>query len=548
MKSQNAIATLGNIASCTGENVLVPLDVVDFNDVGAMTMYIGYDTNVAEFVSIQNINPGVPSSISYNATNGQINIAYSSPTGFYISGEKLFDLSFTFLGDSTALPFNPGTEIANSNAEVIPLDTYSGSLHNSIRITDQPDTTQSYPDNDVIFTISSQGNTNYQWQENNGSGWNNLQNNTTYSGVSTDTLTIYDVPLTFNGFTYRCLLTEDNCTVISDTALLEVAVAFPVATLGQVNSCPDISILEPVLVGDFYDVIDFTFNISFDPLYLTFLDLENIHPVLSPGDINISPMTDPPGISLHWENSNPVSISNGKLFDINFLYAYSDQFLAFEEGTIVLNSFFNPVNITLNNGVVNQNITPQITSQPVNETVIENESAQFSVTAANASGYYWQLSTNGGNSWEDLNETPPYYNVHTEILTVDPAIYSMDEYLFRCRIESNYCAVISDYARLDVDTLTNISVPENESGFMIYPVPFKNVVHLSAQVTCNIKRIYITDASGEMQLVFNYGQNINEGGIDLDLSGLQPGLFFVGIMGSEQGKAMHEKLKIIKTE
>lgn len=548
MKSQNAIATLGNIASCTGENVLVPLDVVDFNDVGAMTMYIGYDTNVAEFISIQNINPAVPSSVSYNASYGQINIAYSSPTGFYISGEKLFDLSFTFLGDSTALPFNPGTEIANSNAEVIPLETYSGSLYNSIRITDQPDTTQSYPDNDVIFTISSQGNTSYQWQENNGSGWNNLQNNATYSGVSTDTLTIYDVPLTYNGFTYRCLLTEDNCTVISDTALLEVAIAFPVATLGQLNTCPDNDILEPVLVGDFYDVIEFTFNISFNPLFLTFLDLENIYPDLSPGDITISPMTDPPGISLHWENSNPVSISSGKLFDMSFLFTYSDQVLAFEEGTLVLNSFLNPVNISLNDGAVNQNVTPQITLQPENETVIENESALFSVIAENASGYYWQMSANGGNSWEDLAETPPYYNVHTETLTIDPADYSMDENLFRCRIESELCSEVSDTARLEVDTLTNIIVPENESRFMIYPVPFRDQVHLSTPEDFNIDRINITDASGKLQRILNLEPNSHNGGIELDLSGLQPGLFFVGIKGSEQGKAMYEQLMIIKTE
>ena len=51
MKSQNATATLGNITSCAGENVLVPLDVTNFNDVGAMTIYIGYDTNAAEFLS-----------------------------------------------------------------------------------------------------------------------------------------------------------------------------------------------------------------------------------------------------------------------------------------------------------------------------------------------------------------------------------------------------------------------------------------------------------------------------------------------------------------
>ncbi len=79
----------------------------------------------------------------------------------------------------------------------------------------------------MIFRVTSLGIPDYQWQENTGSGWNDLQNNQIYSGVNNDTLTIYDVPLSFNGYTYRCLLSAGNCTVISDTALLEVALAFP---------------------------------------------------------------------------------------------------------------------------------------------------------------------------------------------------------------------------------------------------------------------------------------------------------------------------------
>ncbi len=83
MKSQNATATIGNITSCAGDTVLAPVDVTNFIDVGAMTIYIGYDTNAAEFLSLQNINSAIPGGISFNAVNGQLGIAYSNPNPFY---------------------------------------------------------------------------------------------------------------------------------------------------------------------------------------------------------------------------------------------------------------------------------------------------------------------------------------------------------------------------------------------------------------------------------------------------------------------------------
>ena len=75
LKSQNATATLGNVFSCEGENTLVPMDVTGFIDVGSMQFYIAYDTNSAEFLSLQHINPAVPAPIRFNAKNSVISIA-----------------------------------------------------------------------------------------------------------------------------------------------------------------------------------------------------------------------------------------------------------------------------------------------------------------------------------------------------------------------------------------------------------------------------------------------------------------------------------------
>jgi len=547
MKSQNATATLGNITSCAGENVLVPLDVTGFSDVGAMTIYIAYDTTEAEFLTIQNINPAIPGFVSFNGADGIINIAYSFTIPFNIIDDKLFDLSFNFLGDSTNLPFNPGTEIANSNLEIIPLDTYPGSIKNSVQLINQPDSVQSYPDNDVTFRVTSQGSPNYQWQENTGSGWIDLENNSTYSGVDNDTLTIHDVPLSFNGYTYRCELADGECMVISDTALLEVALAFPVATLGYISSCPENIILEPVYVGDFLDIVEFTFNISYDTANLDFQNLENIDPDILAGTLTVSPLIDPAGLVIHWISADPVSITSGKLFDMMFDYETQSLPLRFEDGTIVLNSFSNPVDITLNNGAVTQYAVPVIVMQPQNDTVFELQDAVFQLEASETDNYQWQVSTNMGESWNDLTNTIPYYNVTTPELTISPATFSMNGYQYACRLENENCTSYSAAATLVVDTLTSVSSRNNDNSIQVYPVPCQNKVHVSLPDDSPFTLIGVYNSHGMLLITENMNQHDIQKNMILDLSAFANGLYLIKLTGSRDGLSLTEQKIIIKT-
>lgn len=549
MKSQNATATIGNVFSCAGDTVFAPVDVTNFINVGAMTIYIGYDTNAAKFLSLQNINSAIPGGVSSYAVNGQVGIVYSNPNPFSITSGKLFDLRFRFFGDSTLLPFNPGTEIADPDLQIIPLDTYSGSIKISFELISQPDSVQSYPDNDVIFRVTSLGIPDYQWQENRGSGFIDLQNNQTYSGVNNDTLTVHDVPLSYNGYTYRCVLSAGNCTVISDTALLEVALAYPAATLGLTNSCPETTVLEPLFVGDFFDVVEFTFNISFDTTYLTFQELQNVHPDILPGNFTTSPLVNPTGITIHWEYNNPVSISSGKLFDLEFSYKSLDHTLIFEAGSEVLNSSFNHIDITLTNGHIIQRNIPLISVQPQNDTVVEEHDASFMVEASGDNEYVWQLSTDGGNSWDYLDDVVPYYNTHTSSLTISPAVYSMNGYQYSCRINNTYCMVYSDAATLIVDTLTYISTPVNVGILLVNPTPFRDNLHISLPGDFGCTLVSVYDARGTILFSFKVHQETGHPQeLEFDLSSLTKGLYFMRFEGILDGVSNVELRKILKTD
>jgi len=546
MKSQNATATLGNIISCPGQSVLVPMDVTGFFEVGAMTFFIGFDTNAVAFLSVENINPAIPSWIIANANNGQIALAYSSMTPFDIDGEKLFDLSFSYLSDSTDLIFLSGTEIANINLEVIPLDTYSGGINNSIQIVDQPDNVQAYPDNDVSFNLTVVGTTDFQWQENSGSGWTDLQNNSTYSGVTTNTLFIHDVTLDFNGNNYRCEVTADECTVISDTALLEVAEAYPVASLGFLSSCPDIIIYEPLSVGDFFDVIEFTFNISFNPGSISFVDLTNINPDILSGTLTTMPITTPPGVSIHWEDSEPVSITTGKLFDLIFDYSSGSQAVTFETGSTVINSSSNPIDITFNDGGVEPFAVPVIIDQPDNDTVNEFESAAFTTEVTGADNYRWMVSTDEGLSWSDLRNTPPYFNVNTGTLSINPVAYSFNGNLYKCRVNNTECMVYSDAALLTVDTLTIIKEQTEKLNINIFPVPFINVIQISLSSNGIIDHVNVFNAQGNLMDSYIIKMEVRKGPINIDLSSLIEGVYFIEIVGEINGRSAFETKKIIK--
>ena len=60
--SQTASATIGNVDPSSyyvGEEIYVPINVTNFNNIGAITLFIGYDPNVVTFIATVNINSQV---------------------------------------------------------------------------------------------------------------------------------------------------------------------------------------------------------------------------------------------------------------------------------------------------------------------------------------------------------------------------------------------------------------------------------------------------------------------------------------------------------
>jgi len=128
-----------------------------------------------------------------------------------------------------------------------------------------------------------------------------------------------------------------------------------------------------------------------------------------------------------------------------------------------------------------------ITLQPAAISVTEGTNATFSVTAASATGYQWQVSLNG-TLWTDVangGTNPVYSGATTNTLTLTNVPETFDGYLYRVRVSSNStCSVNSDAAEL---TVTPDLKTEDFShiGVTIYPNP------ASSQVVVKIPEISI---------------------------------------------------------
>ncbi|MEA3446908.1 MAG: immunoglobulin domain-containing protein [Bacteroidota bacterium] len=77
-------------------------------------------------------------------------------------------------------------------------------------ITSHPSDQIINPDDNTSFNVSATGtNLTYQWQENSGSNWQNISNggsNPAYSGANSSNLSLTNVPYSYDGYDYRCVV------------------------------------------------------------------------------------------------------------------------------------------------------------------------------------------------------------------------------------------------------------------------------------------------------------------------------------------------------
>ncbi|WP_418638454.1 gliding motility-associated C-terminal domain-containing protein [Winogradskyella sp.] len=138
------------------------------------------------------------------------------------------EVGYTFIRNADAsapsTTFNLNEWLLLEVEECSNLGSHTADASSTPNIT-QPNNQDICENGTATFSVAvNTGSYTYQWLVLNASGnWVNVNNDSNYSGATTNTLTITNTPASFNGLQYYCLLSSVSCNLVSDAAQLEVS-------------------------------------------------------------------------------------------------------------------------------------------------------------------------------------------------------------------------------------------------------------------------------------------------------------------------------------
>ena len=380
----------------TGADVNIPVNVTNYNNIGATSLKISYNPSVLTFKGLAN----APAGFSATASSGVINISYTTATAFTFGNGKLFDLNFNYVGGNSDLKFVQATAsnilaqaltVTPSNGSVtgpaapvggvkMSLPDTNVSIYSSLTL---PLTVENF--NNIgsislkinydknVLTFKNIANTynygNGQWQFGNDPvngvvtiGWN-----------STDAVTPINIPkgklldlqfdfkegsspLTFNAETYITNITNSPVTVTYKNGMVSAPRQI---ALGNIKANVNDIISVPLTVNNLTNVGSVSISFNYDPKVIKFVGLAN-----NPNQFySTNPSAANGTIIIGWSAQGtpivPLNIVSGKVLDLQFQYIDKSTPLTFNTSQCLITDInLNTINnISYLNGSVSKDIS-----------------------------------------------------------------------------------------------------------------------------------------------------------------------------------------------
>ena len=249
----------------------------------------------------------------------------------------------------------------------------------------------------------------YQWQIFNSvtSLWVNLSNAAPYSGSASSTLNISNAPLILNGAQYRCLVSNSCPAPVSSTT----------ATLTVTNSSNSFT-TQPIST-----TVCATNNTNFSA---TFSGGSPTYQWLYSTDGGLNFNNVPSNANFSGTNTATLSLTNVPISFNNY------QFVCSCVGSCGSNVLSSAAILTVGTGI-GASFTTQPT--PTLQIICIGDDATINVTATTAN-IFWQLSTDGGITFNDINSIAGLTGETSSTLAITDAPFTMNGWVFRCRIIS----------------------------------------------------------------------------------------------------------------
>ncbi|MBN9482691.1 MAG: T9SS type A sorting domain-containing protein [Bacteroidetes bacterium] len=273
-------------------------------------------------------------------------------------------------------------------------------------VTAQPTDQFICPGDNAVFTFTAVGNgAAYQWQINTGSGYTNLSNNTTYSGVTTNTLTVTAPTTSDNNTNYRCIVSGTCSPDVMTNAVRHFVSTAPTIT-GQpvdVNGCETGTATFYVNAG------------AITPLgYPNYQWEESV-------DNGVTWHTLSNGPNYTGTNASSLNVHNVTPTMDNNLYRCEVSTTC---GSPVMS---NPGKLTVI-------FLPRVGLQPANQTICPGTRINFAITGSGTHiNYQWQVDD--GSGYVDISSSDPaYIGNHSATLILPSPVTTMDNNKYRCVI------------------------------------------------------------------------------------------------------------------
>ncbi|MBN3035382.1 MAG: hypothetical protein JW861_07325 [Bacteroidales bacterium] len=398
-RGQSATVSIGDYTADPGL-VNIAIDVTNFVDVAAITLFIEYDPNVISYVSYTST---VITNVYTNAypwgSNYVLGISWAELTSINLSSGVLMELVFNYVGGTSALDFMESQcEIANSGGYVIPTVYTDGSIGPAaavpIVIVDQLNQVPSPPNLLVPIEVDFSGvpdgvgSFNFEIEYDDAILLFQQILNPFEPGIAVNQLTnpprialawntsnplsgsylngkLLDMEFEYLGgnteltfITSACQVANFNAQVLNATYENGLITQDP-ATLtniiiDSIGAAAGETINLPVTVTNFTNVGSFDYSIGFNSQFLAFVDVVNIHPSIQSGLI-YNVLTD--NLILAWNAvmSGVTLPDHTTLFEMQFNYSGTNQDVPFILPYCSMSDFdANPINAYYIDGKVTE--------------------------------------------------------------------------------------------------------------------------------------------------------------------------------------------------
>jgi hypothetical protein len=368
-------------------------------------------------------------------------------------------------------------------------------------ITTQPLNKEICPGDNTSFSITANNASSYQWQVNTGSGFTNITDNAIYSGSTTPTLNLANVPASFSNYKYQCI-TTGTCGNTTSAA-------------GTLSFIPPVSVTPEGVGGT----------------------------ACEGGSTSLSVQTSGAILSYKWQiNSNtgyidlpsefPYKGCNTPKLEIE---KFMDTMANRKFRCIVTGHCSNATSADMSIGIIP---SPHITTHPTDQTIDVDKDAFFEIAGTgNNVGYIWQASWNESKPFVNISDNAFYFGVNSPKLKVMQAPYPYNGVRFRCILKS-FDATCSIFDTSNVGVLyirhTGVGNVNEDNKFSIYPNPVSGneVSIFSTQISASKVNITVMDKLG--RTVLNKSLQPTNNNINISLDGLAEGMYYIKATDEQQ--------------